>query len=42
VIAAPIAPYEEGRKAARELISQYGGFYLIHVATPLEYAVRSN
>ena len=39
VIAAPIAPFEEGRKAARELISQYGSFYLIHVATPLEYAV---
>lgn len=41
VIAAPIAPFEEGRKAARELVSQYGSFYLIHVATPLEYAVIS-
>jgi sulfate adenylyltransferase len=39
VIAAPIAPFEEGRKAARDLVSQYGSFYLIHVATPLEYAV---
>jgi Adenylylsulphate kinase len=39
VIAAPIAPYEAGRKHAREQVSQYGSFYLIHVATPLEYAV---
>jgi len=39
VIAAPIAPFEDGRKAAREMVSQYGSFYLIHVATPLEYAV---
>jgi sulfate adenylyltransferase len=40
VIAAPIAPFEAGRKVARDLVSQYGSFYLIHVATPLEYAVR--
>jgi sulfate adenylyltransferase len=39
VIAAPIAPFEDGRKAAREMVSHYGSFYLIHVATPLEYAV---
>src|ERR1700737_882595 len=39
VIAAPIAPFEEDRKAAKDLVSQYGSFYLIHVATPLEYAV---
>ena len=39
VIAAPIAPFEDGRKAARDQISQYGSFYLIHVATPLEYCV---
>jgi sulfate adenylyltransferase len=39
VIAAPIAPYEASRKAAKELISQYGSFYLIHVATSLEYSV---
>jgi sulfate adenylyltransferase len=39
VIAAPIAPFEDGRKAAKEMVSQYGSFYLIHVATPLEYAV---
>lgn len=36
VIAAPIAPHEEGRKHARETVKQYGEFYLIHVATPLE------
>jgi len=41
VIAAPIAPFEQGRKIAREQVSQYGSFYLIHVATPLEYCVRS-
>lgn len=39
VIAAPIAPFEEDRKAARDQIAQYGSFYLIHVATPLEYCV---
>lgn len=39
VIAAPIAPFEQGRKIAREQVSQYGSFYLIHVATPLEYCV---
>lgn len=37
VIAAPIAPYEESRKAARDTISQNGTFLLVHVATPLEY-----
>jgi sulfate adenylyltransferase len=42
VIAAPIAPFEEGRKVAQDLISQYGSFYLIYVATPLEYAVLPN
>jgi sulfate adenylyltransferase len=40
VIAAPIAPFEQGRKIAREQVSQYGSFYLIHVATPLEYCVN--
>lgn len=37
VIAAPIAPFDESRKQARELVSKYGSFFLIHVATPLEY-----
>jgi sulfate adenylyltransferase len=42
VIAAPIAPYEQSRQAARDLVSQYGCFYLIHVATPLEYAEKTD
>jgi len=41
VIAAPIAPYERSRLAARETVLQTGGpggnFFLIHVATPLEH-----
>ncbi|KAI8379292.1 sulfate adenylyltransferase [Radiomyces spectabilis] len=35
-IVAPIAPYDEARKNARKQIEKYGGFYLVHVATPLE------
>lgn len=35
-ICAPIAPYEEPRQANRELISCYGGYVEIYVATPLE------
>ncbi|WP_198262586.1 bifunctional sulfate adenylyltransferase/adenylylsulfate kinase [sulfur-oxidizing endosymbiont of Gigantopelta aegis] len=35
-ICAPIAPYTEMRRSARELIEQYGAFIEIHVATPLE------
>ncbi len=35
-ICAPIAPYEESRKQARELISQYGVFIEVYVSTPLE------
>jgi len=35
-LCAPIAPYEESRQANRELISRYGGFIEVHVATPLE------
>jgi len=35
-LCAPIAPYEESRQANRELISSYGGFIEVHVATPLE------
>lgn len=36
VICNPIAPYEEARKLVRDHISQFGGFYLIHMSTPLE------
>ncbi len=35
-ICAPIAPYDNVRKATRELIQSVGGFQLINVATPLE------
>ena len=41
VIAAPIAPYEASRDAARDLIVHSAGaggnVFVIHVATPLEY-----
>ena len=42
VIAAPIAPFEESRQQARETVSQYGSFYLVHVATSLEYAEKTD
>lgn len=42
VIVAPIAPFEDSRKAARETISQYGAFFLVHVATSLEYSERTD
>ena len=35
-ICAPIAPYDSVRKHVRQLIEPYGGFVLVHVATPLE------
>lgn len=35
-LCAPIAPYEEPRQANRELISRYGGYVEVYVATPLE------
>jgi sulfate adenylyltransferase len=41
VIASPLAPHESSRAAARETVLQSGGaggnFFLVHVATPLEY-----
>ncbi|KAH7108038.1 ATP-sulfurylase [Auriculariales sp. MPI-PUGE-AT-0066] len=44
VIAAPIAPYADSRKAARDVILSQGGsggnFFLIHVATPLEHCEK--
>ena len=42
VIAAPIAPFEAARNAAGALVSQYGSFFLIHVATSLGYAERAD
>lgn len=35
-LCAPIAPYEPSRAANRELISRYGGYIEVYVATPLE------
>lgn len=46
MIAAPTAPYAHSRAAARELITSAGGaggnFFLIHVATPLDYCERTD
>ncbi len=35
-ICAPIAPYEESRRVARERVEKYGGFIEIFLSTPLE------
>ena len=45
VIAAPIAPYEKSRQAAKEIIQKTGGsgnFFLVHVATPLEQCEKTD
>ncbi|KAL8739487.1 MAG: hypothetical protein Q9190_007712 [Brigantiaea leucoxantha] len=42
VIAAPIAPFESSRKAARDTVSQYGNFYLVHIATSLEHSEKTD
>ncbi|POR37572.1 Sulfate adenylyltransferase [Tolypocladium paradoxum] len=42
VIAAPIAPFDDARRQARELIEKSGPFFLIHVATPLEYCEKTD
>ena len=46
VIAAPTAPYAHSRAAARDIILSTGGagsnFFLIHVATPLEYCEQTD
>lgn len=39
-ICAPIAPYRTARREVRELISGYGGFVEVHLATPLEVCER--
>ena len=33
---APIAPYAETRREVRRMVEQFGGFLLVHIATPLE------
>lgn len=35
-ICAPIAPYDSVRKHVRQMIEPYGGFVLVHIATPIE------
>jgi len=35
-LCAPIAPYQESRQANRELISKYGGYIEVYMATPLD------
>lgn len=35
-ICAPIAPYRETRQAVRDMIAPLGGFFEVHVSTPLE------
>jgi sulfate adenylyltransferase len=35
-LCAPIAPYDRVRKEVRAMIEPWGGFVLVHVATPLE------
>jgi sulfate adenylyltransferase len=35
-ICAPIAPYQETRRAVREMIEEHGAFIEIHVSTPLD------
>jgi len=42
VIAAPIAPFEAARKHARETVEKYGSFFLVHVATSLEHAEKTD
>ncbi|KAK7416994.1 Sulfate adenylyltransferase [Neonectria magnoliae] len=42
VIAAPIAPFDPARKQARELVEKSGPFFLVHVATPLEYCEKTD
>ena len=42
VICAPIAPFESSRQSARETVSQHGSFYLVHVATSLEYSEKTD
>src|SRR3954467_12365441 len=36
VVVAAIAPFEQAREEARQLVEKHGRFLLVHVATPLE------
>merc|ERR1712203_1220046 len=35
-IAAPIAPHEEPRNWGKRAVQEFGGFFLTHLATPIE------
>ena len=35
-VCAPIAPYEAGRAEVQAMVEEFGDFFLVHVATPLE------
>ncbi|PIA16027.1 sulfate adenylyltransferase [Coemansia reversa NRRL 1564] len=41
-IAAPIAPYNDARQLVKTQVSKSGGFYLVHVATPLEACIKND
>ena len=40
MIVSAIAPYEDARRRAREVISKQTAFVEVHVATPLEECIR--
>jgi len=42
VIAAPIAPFEAAREEARQVVEKNGNFFLVHVATSLEYSEKTD
>uniref|UniRef100_A0A060T6D9 Sulfate adenylyltransferase n=1 Tax=Blastobotrys adeninivorans TaxID=409370 RepID=A0A060T6D9_BLAAD len=42
VIAAPIAPFDDSRRHARETIEKSGTCILVHVATPLEHSEKTD
>ncbi|KAJ2442124.1 Sulfate adenylyltransferase [Coemansia sp. RSA 2424] len=41
-IAAPIAPYDDARLLVKKQVAKAGGFYLVHVATPLEACIKND
>lgn len=41
-ICSAIAPFEEARMQARQSVEKHGGFFLIHVNTPLEVCERTD
>ncbi|KAJ2329530.1 Sulfate adenylyltransferase, partial [Coemansia sp. RSA 2673] len=41
-IAAPIAPYSAARQLVKQQVSKSGGFYLVHVATPLDACIKND